>query len=265
ILRSAWERGQTVHVHGWIYGIEDGVFRDLEVSVGSNEALEELRQSNAASLRDAGGVRGLMDKAKKSFLSLLVALMCFVPLFAQTAVEPPGREQVAAEAQTAEAVAYLPAIGSQDDFDRVARTYHQGTSYSLPHAMFVLDRRDGNKIYYINSLRYRFHKDFLYANYLIPLGTDIYQPVYIDEDRRFIVGTVAWQPTVEKFTWEVWEGDMANSEHIRLAHDVINKTFFAPVSYKPNSTRQESVSEGLELPRVLQSEIVKNQEYVALN
>src|SRR5690606_25873531 len=62
ILRSAWERGQTVHVHGWIYGIEDGVFRDLEVSVGSNEALEELRQSNAASLRDAGGVRGLMDK-----------------------------------------------------------------------------------------------------------------------------------------------------------------------------------------------------------
>ncbi|HSI88454.1 MAG TPA: PEP/pyruvate-binding domain-containing protein, partial [Pyrinomonadaceae bacterium] len=192
---------------------------------------------------------------------LLFAAVC-LPATAQDGAQ--GRERLAAEAPS-EPVPFLEKIDSQEDFDRVARTYHQGTSYSLPHAMFTLDRREGNKIYYINSLRYRFHKDFLYANYLIPLGTDIYQPVYIDEDRRFIVGTVAWQPTVEKFTWEVWEGDMANAEHIRLAHDVINRTFFAPVAYKPNSTRQESVSQGLEIPRVLQSDIVKNQEYIALN
>ena len=30
--------------------------------------------------------------------------------------------------------------------------------------MFVIDRRDGNKVYYINSNSYRFHKDFLLAN-----------------------------------------------------------------------------------------------------
>jgi len=28
-LRQAWQRGQPVDVHGWIYGIEDGLLRDL--------------------------------------------------------------------------------------------------------------------------------------------------------------------------------------------------------------------------------------------
>ena len=48
ILRNAWERGQTVKVHGWIYSIADGIYRDLGVSVGSNEALDELRCATEA-------------------------------------------------------------------------------------------------------------------------------------------------------------------------------------------------------------------------
>ena len=32
ILRDAWERGQDVTVHGWIYGLRDGLLRDLNVS-----------------------------------------------------------------------------------------------------------------------------------------------------------------------------------------------------------------------------------------
>lgn len=33
IVREAWARGQTLAVHGWIYGIEDGLLRDLSVCV----------------------------------------------------------------------------------------------------------------------------------------------------------------------------------------------------------------------------------------
>ena len=101
----------------------------------------------------------------------------------------------------------LPKIATQADFDSLARVYHQGTPYALPHVMFAIDRRAGNKIYFINSNRYRFHKDFLLAMYMIPRGTDVFGPVYQDRDRRFIVGTIAWQKTVDKFTWELWEGD----------------------------------------------------------
>ncbi|HXC71263.1 MAG TPA: carbonate dehydratase [Pyrinomonadaceae bacterium] len=34
IVQSAWERGQELGVHGWIYGLEDGLLRDLDVSIG---------------------------------------------------------------------------------------------------------------------------------------------------------------------------------------------------------------------------------------
>ncbi|CAG2142828.1 carbonate dehydratase [Cupriavidus numazuensis] len=33
VVQDAWARGQELSVHGWIYGIHDGLLRDLEVSV----------------------------------------------------------------------------------------------------------------------------------------------------------------------------------------------------------------------------------------
>ncbi|HVF29356.1 MAG TPA: PEP/pyruvate-binding domain-containing protein [Pyrinomonadaceae bacterium] len=159
----------------------------------------------------------------------------------------------------------LTKIGSREEFDSIARVYHQNTSYALPHAMFVIDRRSRNRIYFVNSQRYRFHKDFLLATYLVPRGADVFKPIYIDDDRRFLVGTIAWQKPVEKFTWELWEGDLATAEHIKLANEAINSHFFTQVAYKPNSLRQEDVSEPLGIARVLQSDLNKNQEYLALN
>jgi carbonic anhydrase len=35
IVRDAWERGQDVAVHGWIYGLKDGQLHDLNVTVAS--------------------------------------------------------------------------------------------------------------------------------------------------------------------------------------------------------------------------------------
>lgn len=32
IVRDAWERGQELAVHGWIYGVKDGLLRDLHVT-----------------------------------------------------------------------------------------------------------------------------------------------------------------------------------------------------------------------------------------
>ncbi|MGI9054715.1 MAG: PEP/pyruvate-binding domain-containing protein, partial [Pyrinomonadaceae bacterium] len=135
----------------------------------------------------------------------------------------------------------------------------------LPHAMFIIDRRSKNKIYFVNSQKYRYHKDFLLARYLVPRGADVFKPIYIDQDRRFIVGTIAWQKSLEKFTWELWEGDLASTELIKLAGDTINKNFYTPVFYKPNSIRQEDASADLGIERVLQSDISKNQDYLALN
>ena len=35
IVRDAWERGQELTVHGWIYGLRDGLLRDLDCSAGN--------------------------------------------------------------------------------------------------------------------------------------------------------------------------------------------------------------------------------------
>lgn len=32
IVRNAWKRGQKLAVHGWVYGLEDGLVRDLHVT-----------------------------------------------------------------------------------------------------------------------------------------------------------------------------------------------------------------------------------------
>lgn len=37
IVRDAWERGQPLWVHGWIYGLKDGLLRDLKCDAGSPE------------------------------------------------------------------------------------------------------------------------------------------------------------------------------------------------------------------------------------
>lgn len=156
-------------------------------------------------------------------------------------------------------------IRSRAEFESIGRTYHQNTPYAMLHAMFVIDRQFKNRIYFVNSQRFRFHKDFLYATGLAPLGSDIYKTAYFNEDRRFIVGTIAFQKAVDRWTWELWEGDLANAEHIKTANTTINAAFFEKVAYKPNSLRQEDASANLAIERITQDELNKNQEYLALN
>jgi carbonic anhydrase len=40
-VQRAWGRGQPLDLHGWIYGIADGLVRDLLVSIEGPDALEE--------------------------------------------------------------------------------------------------------------------------------------------------------------------------------------------------------------------------------
>lgn len=39
VVRDAWDRGQSLAVHGWIYGLEDGLIHDLRINVTSTSEL----------------------------------------------------------------------------------------------------------------------------------------------------------------------------------------------------------------------------------
>jgi carbonic anhydrase len=42
IVQDAWERGQALTIHSWVYGIGDGLLRDLGVTVSHQEELAPL-------------------------------------------------------------------------------------------------------------------------------------------------------------------------------------------------------------------------------
>jgi carbonic anhydrase len=49
IARDAWERGQELTVHGWIYGLQDGLLQDLHVTVsGFDQAAAAYEKAIAA-------------------------------------------------------------------------------------------------------------------------------------------------------------------------------------------------------------------------
>jgi len=188
-------------------------------------------------------------------LLTLTLLFSIVPVFKQ----PMARWQD-------ETLKSLPSITSQTEFDQLARVYTD-TSYALPHVLFVIDRNDHNKIYYVNTKRYAFHKDFVNGTYLsLERGEDFTKNEYQSPNRRFIMGTIGYQTPIRRYTFEFWEGDTASAEMIKLAADRINETFFTQVAFKPNSLGQEQASASIkDLERVLQSEIMRQQEYEAYN
>jgi rifampicin phosphotransferase len=160
----------------------------------------------------------------------------------------------------------LPAMKSQAEFDSLAVVYDADTPYALPHVMFVIDRQNKNRIYYVNTKLYKFHKDFVNGTYLsLERGQVFFENNYMKPNRRFILGTIAYQTPVERWTFEFWEGDLIPADQIKLTSAIINKSFFTPVAYKPNSLRQEETSVSLGIPRVLQTEINKGQDYQVLN
>lgn len=40
VVQDAWDRGQDLTVHSWVYGLKDGLVRDLGLSVSSNDEID---------------------------------------------------------------------------------------------------------------------------------------------------------------------------------------------------------------------------------
>lgn len=50
VVRDAWERGQRLKVHAWVYGLKDGLVSDLRMSVASTQGLDEAYNTALSSL-----------------------------------------------------------------------------------------------------------------------------------------------------------------------------------------------------------------------
>ncbi len=43
IVQAAWDRGQNVTIHGWVYGLKDGLLKDLKATVNDPNKLKEAQ------------------------------------------------------------------------------------------------------------------------------------------------------------------------------------------------------------------------------
>ncbi|MGK0383325.1 MAG: carbonic anhydrase [Bacteroidia bacterium] len=42
IVQNAWNNGQALHLHGWVYGVGSGIIKDLEVNFSNNDMLDDV-------------------------------------------------------------------------------------------------------------------------------------------------------------------------------------------------------------------------------
>ena len=165
----------------------------------------------------------------------------------------------------------LAQIKTRADFDLIARVYYRGRFHALPHVMFVIDRSSGDRVYYVNSRLYQFHKDFVNATYLsLERGRAFYDNNHLKSDRRFLLGTIAFQAPYDKFTFEFWEGDQISEKLLGETVDALKRTFFAPLYFKPNSPGQEQAAHELNNTNrnvlvLTAGEVSSNNQYQPLN
>jgi carbonic anhydrase len=59
VVRDAWARGQDVTIHSWVYGVHDGLLRDLGITVSSYEEIQPKLQVVLEGYGDGDGERRL--------------------------------------------------------------------------------------------------------------------------------------------------------------------------------------------------------------
>lgn len=50
IVEDAWRRGQSVTVHGWVYGLHNGLLEDLRMNIASESQIDEVYRTALAAL-----------------------------------------------------------------------------------------------------------------------------------------------------------------------------------------------------------------------
>jgi carbonic anhydrase len=56
IVQDAWDSGQKVFLHGWIYRIAEGIYRDMNITVKSLAELDAMRENTFHRKRDTPSV-----------------------------------------------------------------------------------------------------------------------------------------------------------------------------------------------------------------
>lgn len=166
------------------------------------------------------------------------------------------------------ATAYADAVDRIRDaatFDSLAAQDSGGRFLALPRVIFAIDRsKRPAKVWWINTRRYDFHYAFLRSRYLTLAEVEPFNAAnYSRPDRRFVLGTVVRYPRLNRYGVELWEGDKVEPALLAEMMRVLAPTFFAALTFKPNSDQQRVAAAGL--PTIGTAEAYASRDQLVLN
>ena len=162
------------------------------------------------------------------------------------------------------------AVDRVDDvatFDQIAKTEGGGRFYELPRVMFAIDRSTKTpKVHWINTQRFPYHWEFLRGRYLTLADAATFNDAnYSRPDRRFVLGAVVRYPRLNRYGVELWEGDKVEPALLSAMMAQLQATFFAPLTFKPNSDQQRDAAATAGLATIGIAEAYGSRDQLVLN
>jgi len=129
-------------------------------------------------------------------------------------------------------------IGCETDFTALAS---EPLDASIPGAMSVktvIDRLDGDALYFQNSMDYEIHWNFARENLsgngkpIVPEIDEFNRTEYYSEDRRFMLGAITYYEGPQAWVYEIAPYDTSSPDMIESAyHTIADSTFFGKELY----------------------------------
>lgn len=160
---------------------------------------------------------------------------------------------------------FLNTLSSPQKFKQLARTYYRGKFYKLPHLMFVIDKHKNNKIYYINSKKFVFHRNFVNRQYKSSLRGSVFYTQNYGPSRRFYLGSIAYHHTKNIYAYEFFGGDKMTTNALSEVYKTLSSTFFSKLYFKPNSLQHENTVKAMPfnkiIPMITPNQLAKSKAY----
>jgi hypothetical protein len=169
----------------------------------------------------------------------------------------------------------LASIGCTEDFQRASS---QPADSSLPGARSVktiIDRVDGNHLYFINTAQYPLHYEFASSHLsavddlpVIASQAD-FNDNYVSDQRRFYLGTITYYEGPGKWAYEITPYDTATASMVEETFTLIRAAaFFGPDLYfHPTGASVEKMAEELpdSIPILTTAELYAGVSYQPFN
>lgn len=161
---------------------------------------------------------------------------------------------------------WVPKVDSLETWQQLSK-HERDAEFSK----FFLDVKTG-RMYFVDANVFPLHIDFglsvLLKQSRTPDSVKNFNRNYGANKPQFIMGYLTHYPKLDLWTFSFWEGDAIGRNDVMKTYYALRKTFFANLSFRPDSLRQEQMAESLKvtnIPVVYNDKIYQDLPFVAFN